>query len=82
MATIVADDALAEAAGAPIDVDMLEIKLTAYSPIIVLECLPLLKFYSNKIDNKIAYKIATKVLYYGLNFSNYTHTSCSPQESR
>jgi len=57
MATIVADDALAEAAGAPIDVDILEI-------------------------NKIAYKIATKVLYYGLNFSNYTHTSCSPQESR
>jgi hypothetical protein len=30
MATIVADDALAEAAGAPIDVDILEIKLTAY----------------------------------------------------
>jgi hypothetical protein len=30
MATIlVADDALAEAAGAPIDVDILEIKLTA-----------------------------------------------------
>ena len=31
MATIVADDALAEAAGAPIDVDMLEIKVTALS---------------------------------------------------
>jgi hypothetical protein len=31
MAMIVADDALAEAAGAPIDVDILEIKLTAYS---------------------------------------------------
>ena len=30
MATIVADDALAEAAGAPIDVDILEIKLTAF----------------------------------------------------
>jgi len=29
MATIVADDALAEAAGAPIHVDILEIKLTA-----------------------------------------------------
>jgi hypothetical protein len=29
MATIVAYDALAEAAGAPIDVDILEIKLTA-----------------------------------------------------
>jgi hypothetical protein len=29
MATIVADDALAEAAGAPIDVDILELKLTA-----------------------------------------------------
>ena len=29
MATIVADDALAEAAGAPIDEDMLEIKVTA-----------------------------------------------------
>ena len=82
MATIVADDALAEAAGAPIDVDILEIKLTSYSPIIVLECLPLLKFYSNKIADKIAYKIATKVRYYGLHFSNYTHTSCSPQESR
>jgi len=30
MATIVADDALAEAAGSPIDVDVLEIKLTAF----------------------------------------------------
>jgi hypothetical protein len=30
MATIVADDALAEAAGAPIDVDILEIKLKAF----------------------------------------------------
>ena len=30
MATIVADDALAEAAGAPIDVDRLEIKLKAF----------------------------------------------------
>jgi len=29
MATIVADDALADSAGAPIDVDILEIKLTA-----------------------------------------------------
>ena len=33
MATIVADDALAEAAGAPIDVDILEIKLTASNQI-------------------------------------------------
>jgi hypothetical protein len=30
MAAIVADDALADSAGAPIDVDILEIKLTAY----------------------------------------------------
>jgi hypothetical protein len=30
MATIVADDALADSAGAPIDVDILEIKLTAF----------------------------------------------------
>jgi hypothetical protein len=31
MATIVAVDDLADSAGAPIDVDILEIKLTAYS---------------------------------------------------
>ena len=33
MATIVADDALADSAGAPIDVDILEIKLTAYDDV-------------------------------------------------